>query len=80
MNIMLDLFVWHQSTCQERVESKKKQNETFLITVGLEPTQVDRILYCKRTFLCYILEYSSIVQIAMRLSSPVFAFNIQTPD
>ena len=32
-------FEWHQSTCQGRVESeKKKQNEKFLLTVGLEPT------------------------------------------
>ena len=29
-------FVWDQSTCQERVESDKIQNEKFLPTVGLE--------------------------------------------
>ena len=27
------LFVWHQSICQERVESEKIQNEKFLLTV-----------------------------------------------
>ena len=27
-------FVWHQSTCQERVESDNMQNEKFLLTVG----------------------------------------------
>ena len=30
-------FVWHQSTCQERVEIEKMENEKFLLTVGLEP-------------------------------------------
>ena len=34
-------------------------------------------LSCKCTVLCYILEYSYIAQIAMRSTSPVFAFNIQ---
>ena len=31
-------FVLDQSTCQERVESDKIQNEKFLTTVGREPT------------------------------------------
>ena len=31
-------FSWDQSTCQERVESNKIQNEKFLPTVFLEPT------------------------------------------
>ena len=31
-------FAWDQSTCQERVESDKIQNEKLLPTVGLEPT------------------------------------------
>ena len=31
-------FAWDQSTCQERVESDKIQNEKVLPKVGLEPT------------------------------------------
>ena len=31
-------FAWDQSTCHERVESDKIQNEKVLPTVGLEPT------------------------------------------
>ena len=34
----LNSFAEDQSTCQERVESDKIQNEKFLPTVGLEPT------------------------------------------
>ena len=41
---------------------------------------VDRILSCKCTVLRYILEYSYIVLMAKGCTSPVFAFNMQTPD
>ena len=43
----------------------------------LENGGVERILSCKCTVLCFILEYSYIVQIAKKRTSPVFAFNMQ---
>ena len=39
-------FAWDQSTCQERVESDKIQNEQFLPTVGLEPTTLSLEVWC----------------------------------
>ena len=39
--------------------------------------EVERILSCKWSVLCNILEYSYIVQIAKRRTSHVFAFNMQ---
>ena len=40
LDIILSMkkIVWHTSTCKERVESDKMQNEKFLLTVGFEPT------------------------------------------
>ena len=40
----------------------------------------ERILSCKCTVLCYILEYIYIVQITKRRISHVFAFNMLKPD
>ena len=37
LDVMLD-FIWDQSTCQERVESDKIQNEKIVPTAGLELT------------------------------------------
>ena len=37
--------VWHQSTCQERVNSDKMQNEKFLIAAGLQPTALRSKVY-----------------------------------
>ena len=46
-----------------------------------ENNEVGRILSCECIVLCYILEYSYIVQkIAKRRTSPVFAFNMQKPN
>ena len=42
-----------------------------------ENDEIDCILYCTCTVLCYILEYIYIGQIANRFTSPVFAFNMQ---
>ena len=42
--------------------------------------EVERILSCKCSVLCYILEYNYIVQIAKGCTGPVLAFNVQTPD
>ena len=42
-----------------------------------ENNEMERILSCKCCVLCYILEYSYIVQIAKRRTRPVFAFNMQ---
>ena len=61
-------------------------NESFSIKVTfihtchwykLENDEVERILSCTCTVLCYIFEYIYIGQIAMRCTSPVFAFNMQ---
>ena len=39
-------FVWHQSSCQERVESNKMQNEKILPTCGFEPTTIESEFWC----------------------------------
>ena len=39
-------FAWDQSTCKERVESNKIQNEKFLPTVGLKPTTLRFEVWC----------------------------------
>ena len=43
-----------------------------------ENDEVEHILSCKCTVLCYILGYIYIVQIAKRRTRPVFTFNMQT--
>ena len=45
-----------------------------------ENDEVDLILSCKCTDLFYIWEHIYIVQIAKGRTSPVFAFNMQTPN
>ena len=40
------LFVWGQSTVQQRVESDKIQNEKFLLTVGLETSSLRFEVWC----------------------------------
>ena len=113
-------FVWHQSTCQERIESEKKPKmknscsqwesnpqpwalksdalptELTCLDVNydlyvhmyflyqcirwfkFENDEVEHILSCKCSVLCYILEYSYIVQIVKRRTSHVvFFFNMQ---
>ena len=53
---------------------------TFVHWYKFENDEVERILSCKCTDLCYILEYIYIGQIKKRRRSPVFAFNMQIPD
>ena len=45
-----------------------------------ENNKGERILSCKCTVLHCIFDYSYIVQIAKRRTSPVFGFNMQMPD
>ena len=42
-----------------------------------ENDEIERILSCKCTVLCYTLEDSYIVQIAKRRTTPLFAFKMQ---
>ena len=53
---------------------------TFIHWYKFKNNEVERILSCKCTVLCYIFEYSYYVQRAKRCKSPVFAFNLQIPD
>ena len=46
MNVSLISFVWHQSTCQERIESEKMRNEKCFFTVGLEPRALRFEVWC----------------------------------
>ena len=49
----------------------------FIHWYKFDNDEVERILSCKCTVLCYILEYCYIGQITKRLISPVFVFNMQ---
>ena len=42
--------------------------------------ELERNLSCKCTVLCYILEYTYILQITKRRIDPVLAFNVRLPD
>ena len=53
---------------------------TFIHWYRFENNEVERILSCKCTVLCYIFEYSYYVQRAKRCKSSVFAFHLQIPD
>ena len=56
------------------------QMYTCIHSYKFENNEVERVLSCKCTVLCYILEYSYIVQLGKRRTCPVFAFNMQIPD
>ena len=70
-------FVWDQSTCQERVESDKIQNEKFLPRVELEPTTLRSAVWCywaTRALLKAVL--FSWIQCRMTSSSKSWIFTI----